>query len=86
MSRESQLLTEQRLFCGLSIFENMLLKIEDVLKDSIFNLNKPDFCEFYRLWNAVQFTNCLDTNKSIELVFKNIHILLLLFSYIFVIF
>jgi cytoplasmic FMR1 interacting protein len=69
--RESELLTRERLCCGLSIFEYMLGKIKSYLAaDTMwtdFNqqppangvMNVDENVEFHRAWSAMQFIFCL---------------------------
>ncbi|KAK0400166.1 hypothetical protein QR680_003383 [Steinernema hermaphroditum] len=75
IAREGELLTKERLCCGLNIFENILQKLREMLHDSphnpIWNGPYPDngvMCidecnQFHRLWSAVQFAIC-DTLNS----------------------
>lgn len=66
---ESELLTRERLCCGLSIFEFMLSKIKACLdSDSIWSsqedpangvMHVDENVEFHRLWSGMQFVYCL---------------------------
>ena len=77
---ESELLTRERLCCGLSIFEYVLTKIKSfLLQDSIwfdFNqqppsngvMNVDENVEFHRVWSAMQFVYCLPRQTNSYLV------------------
>ncbi|GAV08221.1 hypothetical protein RvY_17946 [Ramazzottius varieornatus] len=79
--REGDLLTKERLCCGLSIFETVLNRIKAMLTESVWHGEKPangimnvDECsEFHRLWSAIQFVFCIpvttDTEFTIEQLF-----------------
>lgn len=66
---ESELLTRERLCCGLSIFEFMLSKIKTCLdNDPIWTsqddpqngvMHVDENVEFHRLWSGMQFVYCL---------------------------
>ncbi|MCP9257864.1 Cytoplasmic FMR1-interacting protein [Dirofilaria immitis] len=67
ISREAELLTKERLCCGLNIFEMFILKLKEILSmDTIWTGGFPsngvmwlDECvEFHRLWSALQFFFC----------------------------
>jgi cytoplasmic FMR1 interacting protein len=63
IAKEGDLLTRERLCCGLSIFEVILTRIRGFLDDPIWTGPAPtngvmhvDECvEFHRLWSALQF-------------------------------
>ncbi|XP_032879162.1 cytoplasmic FMR1-interacting protein 1 isoform X2 [Amblyraja radiata] len=67
IAREGDLLTKERLCCGLSMFEVILTRIQLFLDDSIWRGPLPsngvmhvDECvEFHRLWSAMQFVYCI---------------------------
>uniref|UniRef100_A0A671SL10 Cytoplasmic FMR1-interacting protein 1 homolog n=1 Tax=Sinocyclocheilus anshuiensis TaxID=1608454 RepID=A0A671SL10_9TELE len=67
IAREGDLLTKERLCCGLSIFEVILTRIRGYLDDLIWRGPLPsngvmhvDECvEFHRLWSAMQFVYCI---------------------------
>uniref|UniRef100_A0A8C2J5N6 Cytoplasmic FMR1 interacting protein 1 n=1 Tax=Cyprinus carpio TaxID=7962 RepID=A0A8C2J5N6_CYPCA len=67
IAREGDLLTKERLCCGLSIFEVILTRIRGYLDDTIWRGPLPsngvmhvDECvEFHRLWSAMQFVYCI---------------------------
>lgn len=67
IAREGDLLTKERLCCGLSMFEVILTRIQQFLDDSIWRGPLPsngvmhvDECvEFHRLWSAMQFVYCI---------------------------
>uniref|UniRef100_A0A0N5A899 Cytoplasmic FMR1-interacting protein n=1 Tax=Syphacia muris TaxID=451379 RepID=A0A0N5A899_9BILA len=67
IAQEGELLTKERLCCGLNIFEMFLTKIKEILlSDNIWTGGYPtngvmwlDECvEFHRLWSALQFFYC----------------------------
>ena len=63
IAKEGDLLTRERLCCGLSIFEIILTRIKGFLDDAVWHGKPPangviniDECtEFHRLWSALQF-------------------------------
>uniref|UniRef100_A0A8B9KCK2 Cytoplasmic FMR1 interacting protein 1 n=1 Tax=Astyanax mexicanus TaxID=7994 RepID=A0A8B9KCK2_ASTMX len=67
IAREGDLLTKERLCCGLSMFEVILTRIRGFLDDPIWRGPLPsngvmhvDECvEFHRLWSAMQFVYCI---------------------------
>lgn len=67
IAREGDLLTRERLCCGLSIFEVILQKMKTYLDDPVWCGPAPangvihiDECsEFHRLWSALQFVYCI---------------------------
>uniref|UniRef100_A0A8W8L913 Cytoplasmic FMR1-interacting protein n=2 Tax=Magallana gigas TaxID=29159 RepID=A0A8W8L913_MAGGI len=74
------LLTRERLCCGLSMFEVVLNKIKTFLEDKTWHGQHPkndviniDECtEFHRLWSALQFVYCMpirENEYSIEELF-----------------
>lgn len=80
IAREGDLLTRERLCCGLSIFEVILGRIKSYLDDPIWSGPAPmngvmhiDECaEFHRLWSALQFVYCLpvtETEFTVEQLF-----------------
>lgn len=72
LARESDLLTKERLCCGLSIFEMVLTRIKGFLDDPIWAGKPPangvmniDECnEFHRLWSAIQFVYCIPVAEN----------------------
>lgn len=70
--REGDLLTRERLCCGLSMFEVVLQRIKSFLDDPVWKGPEPtngviniDECsEFHRLWSAIQFVYCLPLQQS----------------------
>jgi len=72
-SEESDVLTRERLCCGLSLFEVVLRRIQTYLTDDSWKEPTPingvmsiEECkEFHRLWSAIQFIYCkpLGTNE-----------------------
>ena len=77
---ESELLTRERLCCGLSIFEFMLAKIKTFLAaDPLWSdfgqqmpangvMNVDENVEFHRLWSAMQFIYCLPRQNNTSLL------------------
>uniref|UniRef100_A0A8C5P959 Cytoplasmic FMR1-interacting protein n=1 Tax=Leptobrachium leishanense TaxID=445787 RepID=A0A8C5P959_9ANUR len=67
IAREGDLLTKERLCCGLSMFEVILTRVRSFLDDPIWRGPLPsngvmhvDECvEFHRLWSAMQFVYCI---------------------------
>ncbi|EDO41734.1 predicted protein, partial [Nematostella vectensis] len=65
-AKEGDLLTKERLCCGLSIFEVVLRRIKSFLTSDLWKEPVPvngvmsiDECrEFHRLWSAIQFNVC----------------------------
>uniref|UniRef100_A0A668RUI5 Cytoplasmic FMR1 interacting protein 1 n=1 Tax=Oreochromis aureus TaxID=47969 RepID=A0A668RUI5_OREAU len=67
IAREGDLLTKERLCCGLSMFEVILTRVRGFLDDPVWRGPLPsngvmhvDECvEFHRLWSAMQFVYCI---------------------------
>lgn len=67
IAAEGDLLTRERLCCGLSMFEILLTRIKTFLDDPVWQGQPPangvmnvDRCaEFHRLWSAIQFVFCI---------------------------
>ncbi|XP_065670394.1 cytoplasmic FMR1-interacting protein 1 homolog isoform X3 [Hydra vulgaris] len=65
-SEESDVITRERLCCGLSLFEVVLRRIKSFLDDDVWKEPAPsngvmsiEECkEFHRLWSAIQFIYC----------------------------
>lgn len=65
-AQEGDLLTKERLCCGLSIFEAVLKRIRSFLTHDIWQevppangvMNVDECREFHRLWSAIQFNYC----------------------------
>lgn len=79
IAREGDLLTRERLCCGLSIFEVVLSRLRSFLDDPIWVgpppangvMNIDECTEFHRLWSALQFVYCIpvgETEFTVELV------------------
>lgn len=79
IAREGDLLTRERLCCGLSIFEVVLSRLRSFLDDPIWVgpppangvMNVDECTEFHRLWSALQFVYCIpvgETEFTVELV------------------
>ena len=72
IAREGDLLTRERLCCGLSIFEVVLTRIKSYLDNPIWQGKAPtngviniDECtEFHRLWSALQFVYCIPVGEN----------------------
>ncbi|XP_029439479.1 cytoplasmic FMR1-interacting protein 2 isoform X2 [Rhinatrema bivittatum] len=72
IAREGDLLTKERLCCGLSMFEVILTRIRSYLQDAIWRGPPPtngvmhvDECmEFHRLWSAMQFVYCIPVGTN----------------------
>ncbi|XP_057381354.1 cytoplasmic FMR1-interacting protein-like isoform X1 [Daphnia carinata] len=72
IAREGDLLTRERLCCGLSVFEMVLNRIRTFLDDPIWTGPVPvngvltvDECtEFHRLWSALQFVYCIPVGEN----------------------
>lgn len=80
IAREGDLLTRERLCCGLSIFEVVLSRLRSFLDDPIWVgpppangvMNVDECTEFHRLWSALQFVYCIpvgDTEFTVEELF-----------------
>lgn len=67
IAREGDLLTRERLCCGLSIFEVILGRVKGYLDDPVWVgplpingvMNVDECSEFHRLWSALQFVYCI---------------------------
>lgn len=79
IAREGDLLTRERLCCGLSIFDVVLGRLRSFLDDPIWVgpppangvMNVDECTEFHRLWSALQFVYCIpvgETEFTVELV------------------
>ncbi|KAL5012104.1 hypothetical protein ScPMuIL_010655 [Solemya velum] len=77
---EGDLLTRERICCGLSMFEIVLTRIKSFLDDAIWQgpppanevMNIDECTEFHRLWSAIQFVFCIPVGENeftIELCF-----------------
>jgi len=80
IAREGDLLTRERLCCGLSVFEMVLHRTAPFLCDAVWHGAAPsngvinvDACtEFHRLWSALQFVMCIPlaaNNYTVEQMF-----------------
>lgn len=71
IAAEGDLLTRERLCCGLSMFEILLTRIKTFLDDPVWHGTPPsngvmnvDKCsEFHRLWSAIQFVFCIPVGE-----------------------
>ena len=69
---EGDLLTRERLCCGLSMFEVVLSRIREYIDDPLWKGQPPangvmniDECtEFHRLWSAIQFVFCIPVGDN----------------------
>uniref|UniRef100_A0A1I7WMV4 ANK_REP_REGION domain-containing protein n=1 Tax=Heterorhabditis bacteriophora TaxID=37862 RepID=A0A1I7WMV4_HETBA len=75
IAREAELMTKERLCCGLNVFEMFLQRIKQILvSDSIWTGGYPtngvmwvDECvEFHRIWSALQFFICHPPQREDE--------------------
>ncbi|XP_022901321.1 cytoplasmic FMR1-interacting protein [Onthophagus taurus] len=72
IAREGDLLTRERLCCGLSIFEVVLNRLRSFLDDPIWVgppakngvMNIDECTEFHRLWSALQFVYCIPVTET----------------------
>lgn len=74
IAMDGDLLTRERLCCGLSVFEVVLSRIKSHLDDQVWhgNAQQPpngvmlvDECiEFHRLWSAIQFVYCMPVGEN----------------------
>ncbi|KAL5012030.1 hypothetical protein ScPMuIL_010581 [Solemya velum] len=72
---EGDLLTRERLCCGLSMFEIVLTRIKSFLDDAIWQgpppangvMNIDECTEFHRLWSAIQFVFCIPVGENEQL-------------------
>lgn len=72
IAKEGDLLTRERLCCGLSIFEVVLSRLRSFLDDPIWVgpppangvLNIDECTEFHRLWSALQFVYCIPVGET----------------------
>lgn len=72
IASDGDLLTRERLCCGLSIFEVVLKRIESFLINPLWHGEAPsngvmnvDKCnEFHRLWSAIQFVYCIPIGEN----------------------
>ncbi|CAL8114581.1 unnamed protein product [Orchesella dallaii] len=71
-ARDGDLLTKERLCCGLSIFEVILNRVREFLSDPIWTgpppsnrvMNVEECTEFHRLWSALQFVYCIPVGEN----------------------
>ncbi|KFM69107.1 Cytoplasmic FMR1-interacting protein 2, partial [Stegodyphus mimosarum] len=72
IAREGDLLTKERLCCGLSIFEIILTRIKSYLDEPVWSgtppmngvMNVDECTEFHRLWSALQFVYCIPVGEN----------------------
>ncbi|XP_003737710.1 cytoplasmic FMR1-interacting protein [Galendromus occidentalis] len=72
IAKEGDLLTKERLCCGLSIFEVILSRVRSFLEDPIWTgmppqngvMNVDECDEFHRLWSALQFVYCIPVGEN----------------------
>lgn len=91
IAREGDLLTKERLCCGLSIFEVILTRIKSYLDDPMWSGTPPmngvmniDECtEFHRLWSALQFVYCIPVGEN-EFTVEYVHSYIYFFFYVFI--
>ncbi|XP_053399045.1 cytoplasmic FMR1-interacting protein-like isoform X2 [Mercenaria mercenaria] len=71
IAQEGDLLTRERLCCGLSMFEIILKRIQSFLDDPVWHgpppangvMNVDECTEFHRLWSAIQFVFCVPVGE-----------------------
>ncbi|XP_021955004.1 cytoplasmic FMR1-interacting protein isoform X2 [Folsomia candida] len=71
LAADGDLLTKERLCCGLSIFEVILNRVREFLNDPIWVgpppanrvMNVEECTEFHRLWSALQFVYCIPVGE-----------------------
>lgn len=86
IAREGDLLTRERLCCGLSIFEVILNRIKGFLEDAVWHgkspangvLNIDECTEFHRLWSALQFVYCIPGEILVTLLTSHLTLVFLL--------
>ena len=86
IAREGDLLTRERLCCGLSIFEVILNRIKGFLDDAVWHgkspangvLNIDECTEFHRLWSALQFVYCIPGEILVTLLTSHLTLVFLL--------
>ncbi|UYV60204.1 CYFIP1 [Cordylochernes scorpioides] len=72
IAREGDLLTKERLCCGLSVFEVILTRIKSFLDDPVWVgtppmngvMNVDECTEFHRLWSALQFVYSIPVGEN----------------------
>lgn len=72
IAKEGDLLTKERLCCGLSVFEVILTRIKSYLDDPLWVgppptngvMNVEECTEFHRLWSALQFVYCMPVGEN----------------------
>ncbi|CAN0347133.1 unnamed protein product [Lampetra fluviatilis] len=72
IAREGDLLTKERLCCGLSMFEVILSRVRAYLDDPVWRGPPPtngvmhvdDCCQLHRLWSAMQFVYCIPVGTN----------------------
>ena len=72
IAAEGDLLTRERLCCGLSMFEIVLTRVKSYLDDAVWQgeppangvMNIDETAEFHRLWSAVQFVYCMPVGEN----------------------
>ncbi|XP_052793301.1 cytoplasmic FMR1-interacting protein-like isoform X3 [Mya arenaria] len=72
IAQEGDLLTRERLCCGLSMFEVILKRIQSFLDDPVWHgpppangvMNVDECTEFHRLWSAIQFVYCVPVGEN----------------------
>lgn len=72
IAEEGDLLTRERLCCGLSVFEVILSRVRGFLDDPIWVgpppkngvMNIEECTEFHRLWSALQFVYSIPVGEN----------------------
>ena len=80
IASDGDLLTRERLCCGLSVFEVVLARIKSFVEDPLWHggtpangvMNVDECTELHRLWSAIQFVYCMPVGENeftVELVY-----------------
>ncbi|CAH0392714.1 unnamed protein product [Bemisia tabaci] len=72
IAKEGDLLTRERLCCGLSLFKNVLSRLRGLLDDPTWVgvpptngvMNIDERTEFHRLWSALQFVHIIPVGET----------------------
>ncbi|KAK7103491.1 cytoplasmic FMR1-interacting protein 1 homolog [Littorina saxatilis] len=68
---QADVLTRERLCCGLSIFKQLMKRLKDILTDPLWHgqpattgtFNVDECSEFHRMWSAINFFICLPVGE-----------------------
>jgi len=72
IASDGDLLTRERLCCGLSVFEVVLARIKSFIEDPLWHgglpangvMNVDECTELHRLWSAIQFVYCMPVGDN----------------------